>query len=299
MSWVPAGQKRLMLVLAVGIVAISSSAILIRLSQAPSLTIAFWRVTFSSLLLAPVWLSSSRRCELFALTPRQRWQLLASGVCLGLHFWSWISSLAYTSVTASVLLVTTNPLWVALLAPWAVRERPTLRIWLGIAVAMSGTAWVALGASGGQQTNPLLGNGLALLGAFAASGYLLLGRSIRPHLQLVSYASATLAVAWITLALAMLLRRSPFVGFPCHEWLLFFAMAALPQMLGHNAFNWALRYLRADVVSVILLAEPIGAALLAWLILHEIPSAHVLGGGPLLLAGVALVATKQPTETKK
>ncbi|HAA57165.1 MAG TPA: EamA family transporter [Myxococcales bacterium] len=279
----------LLIVLCAGITAISASAILIRVTKAPSLSIAFWRVTISALVLLPLWLSPARRRALKDLSLTQRWQLLASGICLGVHFWAWITSLAYTSVAASVLLVTTNPLWVGLLSPWLVGERLAWRTWLGIGLAMLGAAIVAFGDTGGGQSAPLLGNALALLGAFAASGFLLFGRNVRVALDVWSYASAQLMGAWCVLAIGMLATSSPFVGFQWSDWGLFLSMALLPQLVGHNSSSWSLRYLRADTVSVILLLEPIGAALLALLFLAEWPGMSTFVGGLCLLVGVIVV----------
>lgn len=294
----PLGQ--LILFLSAGILSISASAIFIRLAKAPSLSIAFWRVSFSLLLLAPLWVSPKRWETIRSLTRQQQLQLFASGICLGVHFWAWITSLALTSVAASVLLVTTNPLWVGLLSPWLVGERLSWRAWAGIAVAMTGTAIVALSADGSQQANPLLGNGLALLGAVAASGYLMFGRNVRPHLDLWSYASATLAGAWLVLVVGMLVTGTQAFGFRWIDWPLFLCMALFPQMVGHNSISWSLRYLRADVVAVLLLLEPIGSALMAWLLLQEAPEASIWQGGPLLLLGVGVVLwTQQEPKDKE
>lgn len=283
---------KLVLILFAGIFAISASAILINLAKGvPSLSIAFWRVTFSLLLLLPLWTSKRRRQELMRLTSRQRLQLAASGLCLGVHFWSWIASLSYTSVAASVLLVTTNPLWVGLLAPWVTRERLSWRAWGGIGVAMLGAAIVAFEPGMGHASDPLLGNALALLGAIAASGYLMFGRNVRPYLELWSYTSMTLVGAWAVLTCGMLWQGGDgvWIGFSLQQWGLLISMALLPQLVGHSALSWSLRYLRADTVSVVLLNEPIGAALLAWWILGQVPSGQTIFGGVILLLGVFVV----------
>jgi drug/metabolite transporter (DMT)-like permease len=281
----------LVLVLGAGVLAVSSSAVLIRLAkEAPPLSIAFWRVTLASVLLLPLWYSSSRRREIASLSTDQRWRLLLSGVCLGVHFGAWISSLSYTSVAASVLLVTTNPIWVGLLSPFVAGERLSRSAWLGVGLALLGAGIVGLDQETAGAPNPLLGNGLALLGAVAASGYLLLGRRVRAQLDVWSYASATLAGAWCVLLGMAVLWGAPLWGFGWDVWGLFVAMALLPQMVGHNAMSWSLRYVRADVIAVVLLLEPIGAAFLAWLILSEAPGRGVWWGGGLLLASVAWVS---------
>lgn len=296
---------RMILFLSAGLMAISSSAILIRWAQQPgfeipSLTIAFWRVSFSLLLLLPLWMRSTRWRLICALSPRQRWQLIGAGFFMGVHFWSWITSLEHTSVAASVLLVTTNPVWIGLIAPWLLGERLTWRGWLGISIAMAATGGIALlSTTPGSTPNsaPLLGNFLALIGALCASGYLMMGRIVRPHLDLWTYASVTLFGAWIVIGLATLFQAPRLIALPMLAWPLLLSMALLPQMIGHNSLSWSLRYLRADTVAVLILFEPVGSSLLAWLFLHELPHISVIIAGPLLLFGIAIVireTTKLP-----
>ncbi|MEE2778988.1 MAG: DMT family transporter [Myxococcota bacterium] len=281
--WTPA-------VLVTGLVAVSTAAVLIRLTEAPSLTIAFWRITIAGALLLPVWLSHQRRAQLRGLDTAQRWRLAGAGFFLGIHFAAWIASLAYTSVAVSVLLVTTNPVWVGLLSPWVVGERPSRRAWVGIIIATAGAGVVAMDGSGGAYPDAMLGNGLALLGALSASAYFMMGRRVRPEMDIWGYTSSTLLGAWVVLAIAVLIGGSPLLGFPLSSWGWLVAMALGPQLIGHGSLSWALRYVRADVVAVTLLAEPIGAALLAWWVLAEVPGEYALLGAPLLLVGIGVVA---------
>lgn len=281
-----------------GLLAISSSAIFIRKSTLPSLSIAFWRVTLTLLLLTPIWMSSKRRHQLRQLSQVHYKQVWIAGICLGIHFWSWITSLTYTSVASSVLLVTTNPIWVGLLSPWLVGERLSRRTWFGIVLAMGGTAVVALGTDGSQQSAPLWGNSLALLGAFAASGYLLMGRNVRPYLDIWSYTFGTLLGAWCVLAVGMVFTGSAIWGFTKFNWLLLFCMACIPQLIGHTVMSWSLRHIRADTVALLLLFEPIGAAFLAGLFLQEWPEHTIWLGGSLLILGLLWIAWRPPTTQK-
>lgn len=296
---------RLVVFLSLGLMAISASAILIRWSKAPSLAVAFWRISFSILLLAPLWLGKQRWRELRQLRPALRWSLLGSGLCLGVHFWTWISSLQYTSVAASVLLVTTNPIWVGLLSPWLLKESLTTRGWIGIGIAMLGAFCLAFSGESGQASHPqpLWGNTLALFGAFAASGYLMMGRKVRPYLDLWTYASATLWGAWLVLALGVWSQASDPVTllshYPLQEWVLFALMALLPQMVGHNSLSWSLRYLRANTIAVLLLLEPVGSTLLAALLLSEVPGWMIWIAGPILLLGVGIVVSEASTPQRK
>ncbi len=278
------------LALAVGLTAVSTAAVLIRLVEgASSLAIAFWRITFAALLFSPVWFSRERREALTALTPRERWHLVGAGVFLGAHFALWISSLQYTSVASSVLLVTTNPIWVGLLSPWLIGERPTRRTWAGIVLAMVGAIIVGFEPDTGEYSNPALGNALALAGGLAASGYLMMSRSVRQSLDFGAYSAATLTGAWVVLAVVVATANVPLSGYDGVTWALFAGMALGPQLLGHGSLVWALRWVGADVVAVVLLGEPIGAALLAWYVLGEVPPDAAWMGGPLLLVGIGIV----------
>lgn len=156
---------------------------------------------------------------------------------------------------------------------------------------MLGAAIVAFEPGMGHASDPLLGNALALLGAIAASGYLMFGRNVRPYLELWSYTSMTLVGAWAVLTCGMLWQGGDgvWIGFSLQQWGLLISMALLPQLVGHSALSWSLRYLRADTVSVVLLNEPIGAALLAWWILGQVPSGQTIFGGVILLLGVFVV----------
>jgi drug/metabolite transporter (DMT)-like permease len=276
--------------LVTGLLAVSTAAVLVRLTDGVSnLGIAFWRITFATLLLSPVWLSGARRQALASLSPADRWRLAGAGFFLGAHFALWISSLAYTSVASSVLLVTTNPIWVGLLSPWLIGERPTRRTWAGIVIAMAGAVVVGLEADTGEHANPALGNALALAGGLAASGYLMLSRRVRTSLDFGAYAAATVSGAWVVLACVVLVADVTLTGYASREWLLLLSMAILPQLTGHGCLAWALRWVGADVVAVVLLGEPIGAALLAWWLLGEAPTQAAWMGGPLLLVGIAIV----------
>ena len=286
--------------LVVGLAAVSTAAVLIRLVEgASSLAIAFWRITFAALLFSPVWFSRARREALLSLSPGDRWRLLGAGVFLGAHFALWISSLNYTSVASSVLLVTTNPIWVGLLSPWLIGERPTRRTWAGIILAMVGAAIVGFEPDTGEYANPALGNALALAGGLAASGYLMMSRSVRTSLDFGAYSGATLAGAWGVLALVVVVANVSLTGYETSTWGLLAAMAIGPQLIGHGSLVWCLRWVGADVVAVVLLGEPIGAAILAWYFLGELPPDSAWFGGPLLLMGIGIVLSAgAPSESR-
>jgi len=282
-------QRRHVVWLVVSVTAVSTSAVLIRAADdlgVPALTIAFYRCALASVVLLPLmWFG--HRDELKALSPASRWLLLGSGLALGCHFAAWVSSLSYTSIAASSVLVQTMPVWVALAGP-LVGEHTSRRGWVGIFIALAGTAVIAGASSGGGLTDPALGDALAIAGAIFAAVYVLIGRKVRQELSLVGYAGSVYAVAAVALGAAMLVSGTPFVGFPAEAWVLFAAMTAGPQFLGHTVFNHLLGEVKASVVSVALLAEPIGATLLGLLIYHERPGPQVVVGAVVVLAGVAV-----------
>ncbi|GAB6063010.1 DMT family transporter [Deferrisoma palaeochoriense] len=268
-------------VLTGGVGVISTAAILIRLCEAPSLAIAAYRLGIAAALLVAYDLWRTRR-----LPPRSAWPWFgAAGVCLAAHFALWIASLRYTTVAASVVLVTTNPLFVALFA-WLLGEPPDRRTLAGIGLGLAGAGLIGWGDFGGG-TEPLLGDLLALGGALAMSAYLTVGRRARRGLPARTYSTWVYAVAAAVLAAAVLVTGTPLGPYPpaTYGWLL--ALALGPQILGHTAINATLSHLTAPAVALAILGEPVGSTILAYLILGEVPSWQTVGGGSLILAGIA------------
>ena len=281
--------------LAVAIVAISTGAILVRLSSAPSAVAAFYRVLFTTLPLLPVawW---RYRDEFGRIGRRDLLFATLSGVALAVHFAAWFESLAWTSVAASVTLVQSQPLFVALGAWLLLDERLTRRIVGGILLAIAGMVTMALGdlLSGVLVgAAPLYGNALALLGAVMAAGYVLAGRSLRQRVSLVPYVVVVYSVCSAVLLLIVLAQGAPLTGYATREWLLFAGLAVGPGLFGHTVINWALGHLKSSVVSVSLLGEPVGSTLLAFLLLAEAPTAFTVVGGVVVLAGIAVTAASR------
>jgi drug/metabolite transporter (DMT)-like permease len=295
--------------LSVAILAVSTSALFIRFAQvqAPSLAIAAWRLTLASCVLVPLALRRNR-AEIRRLGRATIGLLILSGIFLCFHFASWITSLEYTSVTSSVVLVTTNPLWVALLSPLVLRERLSKMVWMGLLLALVGGTVVAgsdvcqIGASGivcqnlqsmaGEQG--MWGNFLALVGAWCAAGYILIGRRVRPHLSLLSYTAIVYGVAAVGLIGLAGLNHTQLFGFEPVTFLWFALLALIPQLIGHSTYNWALKYLSATTVSVVTLGEPIGSSLLAFLFLKEPPTGLEIVGGGVILLGIYLSTIARP-----
>ncbi len=287
------------LVLAGGVLAVSSASTLIRFAQAevPSLGIAAWRMTLAALgLVLPAWRFC--RAEWRALDRRAWAWLVGAGFFLAVHFAAWITSLAMTTVAASVVLVTMNPLFVGL-ASWLIfRERLERTTVLGIALGIAGALAIALSDAQAGGAHRLTGDILALLGALAASSYFLVGRHLRPRLSLIGYVFPVYAMAAVWLMLFAWLNHVPLTGYSPRAWLWLVLLALGPQLVGHSSLNWALKHLTATFVTLAVLGEPLLSALLAWGLLHETPSSLTLLGGGLVLAGIVIGSPKATAEAR-
>jgi drug/metabolite transporter (DMT)-like permease len=297
----------------IAILAVSTASIFIRFAQtdgAPSLVIAALRLTFATLLLAPLALTR-HRAELRSLTHKQIALGVVSGLFLAVHFATWISSLEYTSVASSVVFVSNGPLWVALLSPMLLNEKLRRAAIVGLGLAILGGAVIGLSDACvlqnglqcpelGQilQGRAMWGNFLALAGAWAVSGYLIIGRKLRAGMSLIPYIFLVYGMAAVTLIFIMFAAgQSPF-GYEAGTYGWIFLLAAVPQLIGHSTYNWLLKQLSATLVAITTLAEPVGSAFLAYIILDEIPKRAVMFGGLTILAGIYLVA-KQPRDTMR
>ena len=277
-----------LIVLSIGVAAISTGAIFVRLADAPALATAAYRVGLASAVLLPA-ASVYSRTELKRLQRKDIGLAITAGFFLALHFATWIASLDYTSVANSVVLVNTNPIWVGLLGPLLTRDR-IRRSTLGcIGLSVAGAAIIGWGdfATGRQA---LLGDALALGGGLSAALYLLIGRNLRARVSLLAYIFLCYGSAAIILWAAVLGLGVAHTGFSPTTWAAFGGMAVLSQLVGHTSYNWALKWLRTSTVAVSLLGEPIGASLLAWLIFGEALTMAKIAGGGLILAAIYLVA---------
>ena len=271
-----------------GVAAVSTGAIFARLADAPALVIAAYRVGLATVVIAPVawWKAGS---ELRQLTRRDLLLTALSGFFLALHFATWISSLNYTSIANSVVLVNTNPLWVGLFTPLITRERIRPAVAAGILISVTGGVIIGIGdfASGSQA---LLGDGLALAGSICAAVYLLLGRNLRKKLSLLAYIFVCYGSAAVILWMLVLGLRLPISGFSGGTYACFWAMALFTQLVGHSTYNWALKWLSAGVIAVSLLGEPIGSTILAYFIFGEGLSWPKFVGGGLILCAIYIAA---------
>lgn len=288
------------------LIAVSTASIFIRFAQqgSPSLVIAALRLTFASLALAPIALIR-HKAEIRALSRRDLVMGIFSGIFLAVHFATWISSLEYTTVASSVVLVSTGPLWVALLSPIFLKEPLTKSILIGMPLALVGGSLIGLSnscqVSQGLSCPPFeefiqgsafLGNFLALAGAWAVAGYIIIGRRLRGKMSLIPYIFVVYGIAAIVLLIIMVAAGySPFNWQPMsYVWILL--LAFIPQLIGHSTYNWALAYLPAVLVSIVTLGEPIGSSILAYFILDESPTILTIIGGLLILTGIFFASRK-------
>jgi drug/metabolite transporter (DMT)-like permease len=291
------------LALFIGLLAMSTSAISVRFARsagAPALIIAAYRLTFAALLLAPYTLARHYP-ELARLTRRDWAAALASGALLGAHFATWISSLDYTTVAASVVLVSTSPLWVALASRLFLGERLSRSVLTGLPLALAGGVIIALDSTGCVEgaacDRPLLGDALALSGAIAIAIYFLIGRRLRRSLSLTPYIFVVYSASAVTLLIVAVLAGVSLTGQPTPysiEALAWVALLAIgPQLIGHSSLNYALRYLPTTFIAIVTLGEPIGSTLLAFILLGEQPAVATWIGGALILIGI-VIASRNP-----
>jgi drug/metabolite transporter (DMT)-like permease len=295
-----APDRRAPIVLTLALIGVSTSGPLVRLSHAAPLAIAAWRLAFSLLIIGAALLLTGEWRQWKNLTRGEVALAGAAGAMLALHFWSWTTSITLTSVAASVVLVNTQPVVVALLSVYWLREPPTRRQWIGIGIAMLGALIVAspdFAASARNSVahpNAWLGDLLALIGALTAAIYFSVGRRLRSKLDLWPYVGLVYSVCLVTLILLVAATHTALAPQPPRELAIFAGLALGPMLLGHTGLNWALKHSPAYVVNLTLLGEPIGATLIAALLpgIREVPGPTIFVGGAVVCAGVLLASQR-------
>jgi len=278
-------EKLAHLSLPLAIVAASFAAIFIRFSDVHPIAVAFYRMLFSTLILLffiPPYIE-----EIKGLSKKEWSILITTGFFLAIHFAAWVSSLEYTTVASSVILVSAHPLIVAWIGGWYLGERAPPKIYVGIGIALIGVTLMVYSDYSISEW-ALFGDILAILGMLAMAGYILRGRKVRQEMPLVTYAFLVYLTSTIFLAIFSLGFSTSFTVYPMREYIIFLALAVIPTMFGHTIYNWALKYVRARLVSISLLGEPIGSSLLAFLLLHEVPPRLSILGGTITLIGIYL-----------
>ena len=283
-------------VLVFSLLGIAFAGPLVRLSTADPVAIAVWRLGFS-LLIVGVFLLATGEWRAWKRISSSELALAAvGGVSLALHFWAWNASIHLTTIAASVTLVNLQPAVVATISAIALREAPTKRQILGIAVAIAGAFIVAApdlrGGLAPAGNQPLLGNLLAMSAAVTAAVYYTIGRRLRSSLGIWAYVAIVYSAAFVTLITIALSRGTVLAPQPPREIAIFAGLAIGPMLLGHTGMNWALKYLPAYVVNLTVLGEPVGATILGALIpsIRQIPTVSTLVGGAVVLGGVLIAA---------
>jgi drug/metabolite transporter (DMT)-like permease len=273
-----------------GVVAVSFAAIFIRIADAPALSTAFYRNAMAAMLFLP--LTVARWKEVRRLSSGQLGIAFLSGALLALHFATWIASLSFTTVAASVVLVTTSPIFVAAASRVLFGQRVGNTTFIGILIGLVGAAIVS-GGDFGVSTRAAAGDLLALAGAITAAGYLLAGRRLRAEMSLFAYVGVVYTTCAVLLlpAAAFGARLSGFSG---KTWMMFVLLAVIPQALGHTVFNYLLRDMDASLVAISIMGEPVGSTLLALAFFGEVPPWTAVLGGALILAGIYVAVTRQP-----
>jgi drug/metabolite transporter (DMT)-like permease len=283
-------------VLAFSLLGISFAGPLVRLSAADPVAIAAWRMGFSLVIVAAFLIATGEWRDWKGITTRDLALAGAGGVALALHFWAWNASIHLTTIAASVTLVNLQPAVVATISAVALREAPTSRQVVGIAIAILGALVVAAPdlrggvAPGGNA--PLLGNLLAVSAAVTAAIYYTIGRSLRRSLGVWAYVGIVYSTAFVTLLVIAMSRGISIAPQPPREMAIFAGLALGPMLMGHTGMNWALKFLPAYVVNLTVLGEPVGATLLGAIIpsIRQIPTVSTLVGGVIVLGGVIIAA---------
>lgn len=278
----PAINPHLAVVLSV--IAVSFGSIFIKAADAPPLIVAVYRLGFTVLLLAPAALATGWQ-ELRTMSRRDYSLACGAGLLLALHFATWITSLSYTSIASSTVLVNMHPLFAIAGGYLFFQEKLSARGMIGAAMALAGSIVIGFGDFG-VGGRALYGDFLAFAGAFFVAGYMLVGRGVRNRLSLFPYIIVVYSVATVLLILGALALRQPFFPYPPAAWLMFVMLAVFPTIFGHTVFNWALRYVNASVVSITILGEPVGASILAYFFFRQVPTVPQVMGGLLIICGL-------------
>lgn len=272
--------------LAIGVLAVSTSAIFVKVSTAPSGVIAFYRLFFSVLFMLPIFLIKYVP-ELRLITRRDWVFSIVAGIFLAFHFILWFESLNYTSVASSTVLVTLQPLFAFIGTYFFFKEKFSWKAILSGVIAVLGSVIISWGdfkISG----SALFGDILALIACGLITAYLMFGQTVRKRLSLITYTFVVYSISTITLFIYVLIRKEPLLPYGTNDWVYFILLALIPTLLGHTLFNWSLKWLSTSTISMAILFEPIGAALLAYFLLQEYVVWTQILGGAIVIGGVSL-----------
>ena len=270
----------------IGVISVSLSAIFVKLASADAGVIAFYRMLFSILIMLP-WFLMKYSNEIKVLSKRDWIFSSIAGVFLSFHFILWFESLNYTSVASSTVLVTMQPLFAFIGTYLFFKEKITLQTFIAGGIAILGSVLISWGDFQISGT-ALYGDILALIACALITGYLLFGQDVRKRLSLVTYTMVVYSVSTITLFFYIIIKGESFGPYPAIDWMWFILLAIIPNLLGHNLFNWALKWTSTNVISIAILFEPVGAALLAIFIFNEYLTVSQIVGGLVVILGITL-----------
>ncbi|MCM3639199.1 DMT family transporter [Sporosarcina luteola] len=270
----------------IGVISVALSAIFVKLATADAGVIAFYRMLFTVVLMLPLFLAKYRK-EVFLLTKKDWIFSAVAGVFLAFHFILWFESLNYTSVASSTVLVTLQPIFAFVGTYFFFKEKLSFKTILSAVIAIAGSviiSWSDFQLSG----TAFFGDMLALAACALITAYLLFGQEVRKRLSLITYTFLLYSISTVTLFFYVLLKGESFGPHSTSNWFWFFMLALIPNLLGHSLFNWAVKWVSTNVISIAILFEPVGASLLAFYILHEKLSAAQITGGIVVIAGILL-----------
>ncbi len=278
------------LVIAFGVFSVSTSAVLVKLAEAPAGVIAFYRLFFSVLLMLPVVLTRNLK-DIGGFSLKDLFLSAVSGIFLAFHFILWFESLNYTSVASSTVLVTLQPLFSFAGTYLLYKERITFRTIVSGMVAIFGSILISWGDFNISR-EALFGDVLALIACALITGYLLFGQSVRKRVSLFPYTFVVYSISSVTLWIYVWVNGQSFYPYRPQDWIYFLLLAVFPTLLGHTLFNWSLKWVSTNVISMAILFEPVGAALLAFFILGETLKWTQIIGGLIVLSGLFLFSKK-------
>ena len=271
-------------VLAAGVLCVSFAALFIRLADAPPLVIATYRLCLASIVLLPLsW--RHIRYDWLHLEKRELLMMLLAGIFLAVHFGLWITSLSYTSVATSVVLVTVSPIFLAIASRFLFAQKLRRQAIAGIIISLGGAVLISYG-NWQLGEKPFEGAMLALGGAITISGYLLVGQRLRSEIGILTYTSTVFGTAAILLLILTLAWGYTLTGYSGTTYIMVALLALVPQLIGHSSLNWALRFVPATLIAVAVLGEPVGAIIWAYALLGESPTVPEIAGGVLILSGI-------------
>jgi drug/metabolite transporter (DMT)-like permease len=279
----PSAHRASILLLVLAVLAVGPAAVLIRLADAPPITVAFYRMLTATLAIGGIVIARGGR-DLIGIDRTAIGRSGIAGILLAVHFATWITSLDYTSVANSVIIVTTQPIWAALLGIWYLRERVHAATFVAIGLALVG---VMIISGGNPAPGGITGDLLALVGAIMAAAYLVVGRQVRRTVSTLGYVLIAYSTAAVTLLVVALVSRSPLSGLPTQSWFWIIAAGLGPSVIGHTLYNRALKDFSAHAVATTILGgETLVATGLAALVLSEYPSPWAIIGAIPIAIGV-------------